>query len=54
MDLFDLYTAVMLGKVAWMFEGGADRAQPGLQFTPHELEQEIARLSGVELLGSGL
>ncbi|MFN8380107.1 MAG: adenosylhomocysteinase [Anaerolineae bacterium] len=30
MDLFDLYTAVMLRGIAWMFEGGADRAQPSL------------------------
>ncbi len=52
MDLFDLYTAVMLSGIAWMFEGGSDDAQPGVQRYPRELEQEIARLS-VELPGPG-
>ena len=47
-DLFDLYTAVMLRGIAWMFDGGADDAAPGVQPYPAELEQEIARLA-VEL-----
>lgn len=53
MDLFDLYTAVMLRGIVWMFEGGSPDARPGVQLYPRELEQEIARLS-VELVGSGL
>jgi adenosylhomocysteinase len=41
-DLFDLYTAVMLRGLSWMFDGGAGGAAPGLQRYPEELEQEIA------------
>ncbi len=44
-DLFDLYTAVMLRGISWLFEGGAEGAPPGLQPYPPELEQEIARLA---------
>jgi adenosylhomocysteinase len=43
-DLFDLYTAVMLRGISWMFDGGAEGASPGLQLYPSHLEQEIARL----------
>jgi adenosylhomocysteinase len=49
-DLFDLFTAVMLRGISWMFDGGAEGAPPGVQLYPSELEQEIARLS-VRLLG---
>jgi adenosylhomocysteinase len=44
-DLFDLYTAVMLRGIGWLFDGGAEGGQPGVQPYPSELEQEIARLS---------
>jgi adenosylhomocysteinase len=44
-DLFDLYTAVMLRGISWLFDGGADGAPPGVQPYPADLEQEIARLS---------
>ncbi len=44
-DLFDLYTAVMLRGISWLFEGGAEGALPGVQPYPSDLEQEIARLS---------
>ena len=44
-DLFDMYTAVMLRGISWLFDGGADSAPPGVQLYPHELEQEIARLA---------
>ena len=44
-DLFDLYTAVMLRGIGWLFDGGAEGAHPGVQPYPSELEQEIARLS---------
>lgn len=44
-DLFDLYTAVMLRGIGWLFDGGAEGASPGLQPYPASLEQEIARLS---------
>jgi adenosylhomocysteinase len=44
-DLFDLYTAVMLRGISWLFDGGAEGAPPGVQPYPSELEQEIARLS---------
>ena len=49
-DLFDLYTAVMLRGISWLFDGGAEGAPPGVQPYPSDLEQEIARLS-VELYG---
>jgi adenosylhomocysteinase len=49
-DLFDLYTAVMLRGIGWLFDGGAAGAPPGVQLYPADLEQEIARLA-VELLG---
>lgn len=42
-DLFDLYTAVMLRGISWLFDGGAAGSPPGLQPYPAELEQEIAR-----------
>jgi adenosylhomocysteinase len=44
-DLFDLYTAVMLRGISWLFDGGAEGASPGVQTYPADLEQEIARLS---------
>ena len=44
-DAFDLYTAVMLRGISWLFDGGAEGAGPGLQPYPSDLEQEIARLS---------
>ncbi|MEA2002639.1 MAG: adenosylhomocysteinase [Actinomycetota bacterium] len=44
LDLFDLYTAVMLRGISWMFDGGAETALSGLQPYPAELEAEIARL----------
>jgi adenosylhomocysteinase len=50
-DLFDLYTAVMLRGIAWLFEGGAKGAPQGVQPYPAELEQEVARL-WVKLRGS--
>ncbi len=50
-DLFDLYTAVMLRGISWLFDGGAEGAPPGVQPYPAELEQEIARRS-VELQAS--
>jgi adenosylhomocysteinase len=52
-DLFDLYTAVMLRGISWLFEGGAEGAPPGLQPYPAELEREVARL-WVELRGEGV
>ena len=51
-DLFDLYTAVMLRGIAWMFDGGAEGAPPGVQPYPSDLEQEIARLY-VQVHGEG-
>jgi adenosylhomocysteinase len=50
-DLFDMYTAVMLRGIAWLFDGGAEGATPGVQPYPSELEQEIARLA-VKLHGA--
>jgi adenosylhomocysteinase len=44
-DLFDLYTAVMLRGISWLFDGGADGALPGVQPYPSDLEQEIARFA---------
>jgi len=44
-DLFDLYTAVMLRGISWLFDGGAEGAPPRVQLYPSDLEQEIARLS---------
>jgi hypothetical protein len=44
-DLFDLYTAVMLRGIAWIFDGGAADTPPGVQPYPHELETEIASLA---------
>ena len=44
-DLFDLYTAVMLRGISWLFDGGAEGAPPGVQLYPSDLEQEVARLS---------
>lgn len=49
-DLFDLYTAIMLRGISWLFDGGANGAPPGVQPYPADLEQEIARLS-VKLQG---
>ena len=49
-DLFDLYTAVMLRGISWLFDGGAEGTPPGLHPYPSDLEQEIARLS-VKLYG---
>jgi adenosylhomocysteinase len=51
-DLFDLYTAVMLRGISWLFDGGAEGARPGVQPYPSDLEQEIARLA-VKLNGAG-
>jgi adenosylhomocysteinase len=45
LDLFDLYTAVMLRGIGWLFDGGAEGAPPGIQPYPSDLEQEIACLS---------
>lgn len=42
-DLFDLYTAVMLLGISWLFDGGARHYRPGVQPYPAELENEIAR-----------
>jgi adenosylhomocysteinase len=50
-DLFDMYTAVMLRGIGWLFDGGAEGATPGVQPYPSELEQEIARLA-VEVHGA--
>ena len=50
-DLFDLYTAVMLRGISWLFDGGAEDAPPGVQHYPSDLEQEVARLS-VKLHGN--
>ena len=44
-DLFDLYTAVMLRGISWMFDGGANGVPAGMQPYPTNLEQEIARHS---------
>ena len=44
-DLFDLYTAVMLLGIAWMFDGIPDEINPGLQRYPLHLERKIAELS---------
>lgn len=44
-DIFDLYTAVMLLGVAWMFDGIPETISPGLQWFPAHLEREIAELS---------
>lgn len=52
-DLFDIYTAVMLRGIGWLFDGGAEGANPGVQPYPAELEQEIARLS-IELHDKGI
>lgn len=52
-DLFDLYTAVMLRGITWVFEGGTQNAHPGVQLYPRELEQEIAHMS-IERIGPGL
>ena len=41
-DLFDLYTAVMLRGISWLFAGGARDASPGLQPYPAELERDVA------------
>jgi adenosylhomocysteinase len=43
--LFDLYIAVMLAGIAWMFDGIPADAQPGLQPYPVHLEREIAALA---------
>ncbi len=43
-DLFDLYTAVMLRGISWLFDGGAKSRAPGVQPYPAELENEIAEL----------
>ena len=50
-DAFDIYTAVMLRGIGWLFDGGAEGAPPGVQPYPSALEQEIARLS-VKLHGA--
>jgi adenosylhomocysteinase len=44
-DMFDLYTAVMLLGIAWMFDGIPSEIKPGLQPYPAHLEREIAELS---------
>ncbi len=44
-DQFDLYTAVMLLGIAWMFDGIPSGIKPGLHLYPHHLEQEIANYS---------
>ena len=44
-DQFDVYTAVMLCGIAWMFDGIPEDIGPGLQRYPAHLEREIAELS---------
>jgi adenosylhomocysteinase len=44
-ELFDPFAAIILHGLAWILEGGAAGAAPGLQPYPAYLEREIAELS---------
>lgn len=44
-EFFDPFAAVILSGLAWILDGGAAEATPGLQPYPHYLEQEIAELA---------
>jgi adenosylhomocysteinase len=44
-ELFDPFAGIMLRGLAWILEGGADEARPGLQPYPPHLEREIAELA---------
>jgi hypothetical protein len=44
-DLFEIYTALMLRGISWMFDTGCAGYAPGLQAFPLELEREIAALT---------
>ena len=44
-ELFDPFAAIMLLGLAWILQGGAAEAAPGLQPYPAHLEREIAELS---------
>ena len=44
-DMFDLYTAVMLLGIAWMFDGIPEDIQPGLQRYPRHLERQVAEMA---------
>jgi len=41
-DQFDLFTAIMLLGITWMFDGLSPGIQPGLQRYPQHLEREVA------------
>jgi adenosylhomocysteinase len=43
-ELFDAYTAIMLGGLLWLMDGLPDGIQPTLQPYPAHLEKEIAKL----------
>jgi len=44
-ELFDPFAGIMLRGLAWILEGGAASASPGLQPYPPALEREIAELT---------
>lgn len=44
-ELFDPFAATMLQGLAWVLNGGADQAPPGLQPYPAHLVREIAELT---------
>ena len=44
-DLFEIYTALMLRGISWMFDGGCEGRPAGMQPFPIELEREIAALT---------
>jgi adenosylhomocysteinase len=44
-ELFDPFAAIILLGLAWILQGGAVGAAPGLQPYPASLEREIAELS---------
>lgn len=44
-DLFEIYTALMLRGITWMFDTGCAEYAPGMQPFPAELEREIAALT---------
>lgn len=52
-DQFDLYTAVMLLGITWMFDGIPKNIGPGLQRYPRHLERQIAELS-IKLRAQGM
>jgi len=43
--LFDPSAAIMLQGLAWILEGGAASAPPGLQPHPAHLERQIAEIA---------